>query len=173
MAAGIPIFMSTITIFFLLLSSRTVKSQIPPPINEFCKTADEKVLCTSMVKGAKTWHDAVFNAIQSSLATADQLEKMLPKIEPELIRLPLISRKSTVESCKDNFDSAVDDLKEALDFLEANDKGSLNIHLSAVSVTDCIDSFEQFKTPFPSGIDKVVRQLDMQISVCLAVSQQI
>lgn len=161
---------AAVTILLFLAGSTEARFK---GINEFCRTSDTRLLCTAMVQGAANWHDAVLNAINSALHVADQMDKMIPAVEPTLVELPLISRKSTVESCKDNFDSAVDNLKRALKFLEQNDKGSLNIYLSAVSTTDCVDAFQQFRTPFPAAIGKVAKQLDKQISVCLAVSQQI
>ncbi|KAK2977475.1 hypothetical protein RJ640_016103 [Escallonia rubra] len=142
-------------------------------INSFCTTADQRLLCTRMVHGATNWHDAVANAINTSLELATTVKSMLPRIGPLLTDLTPESRDSTIQTCAENFDSAVDNLKEALTYLNAGDKGSLNTYLSSVTISDCMDAFDQFSAPFPDILSKAARILDRQVNNILAVSQQI
>lgn len=142
-------------------------------INPFCRTSDYRRICNIMVRGADNWHDATRNAIQSSLEVATTLQTLTPLLDTALGRVPAKSKDSTTSTCKETFDDTVDNLKQCLKFLDNNDTGSLNIHLSAaVSVTDCQDAFQEFGAALPPRVAKIAEDLSKHVSNCLAVSQQ-
>ncbi|KAL8106340.1 hypothetical protein AgCh_029935 [Apium graveolens] len=39
-------------------------------VNKFCRTSDYKRICNTIVRGAKNWHEATRNAIESSIQVA-------------------------------------------------------------------------------------------------------
>ncbi|KAK1381500.1 Pectinesterase inhibitor-like [Heracleum sosnowskyi] len=142
-------------------------------LNRFCRTSDYKRVCNTMVKDAKNWHDATRNAIQSSLQVATGLQGMSPLLDSALARVSANSKASTTITCKETFDDTVDSLKQCLKFLDNNDTGSLNAHLSAaVHISDCQDAFEEFGASLPPRVSKTAEILSRQVSNCLAVSEQ-
>ena len=165
------VFVATATLL-LLLSAQSTDARFRG-INQFCRTSDHRLLCTAMVNGAQNWHEAVFNAIHSTLAIATRMKRLLPTVGPALTDLPVESRDSTLQACQSNFGDAVDNLMQALTFLEAKDTGSLNSYLSAVSISDCLDGFDMLGASFPSPVAKIARLMNRQVNECLAVSQQI
>lgn len=143
-------------------------------INQFCRTCDYRRLCNTMVHGATNWHDATRNAVEATLKVATMLRNMHPLLDNALNNVPPKSKADVLATCKDNFDSEVDNLKQALVFIENNDAGSLNSYLSAaISITDCTEAFNQFGAAMPPIVAKTSDMLTKQVSNCLAVSQQI
>lgn len=142
-------------------------------INPFCRTSDDKRLCTKMVVGAKDLRQATKNAVKSAIVQASSLEKLLPQVDTALTDLAPDSKESALSTCKDNFDAAVDNLKEALGFIDNNDVGALNSYLSASeSLDDCVDAFNQFGHPVPPDVLHNMDALRNAVSNTLAVSQQ-
>lgn len=142
-------------------------------INPLCKTSDDKLLCTKMVLGAKDIRQATKNAVKYAVIQASILQKLLPQVDTALSGLAPDSKASAVATCKDNFDAAADNLKEALGFIEKNDVGALNSYLSAsLSLDDCVDAFKQFGHPIPPAVVKNMDALTKAVSNTLAVSQQ-
>ncbi|KAK1403286.1 PMEI domain-containing protein [Heracleum sosnowskyi] len=142
----------------------------PGPVNEFCRTADHKELCTRMVRGATNLHDATKNAVESALNIALKLQQMYTMLEPALKNVPPKTKKSVLETCRQNFDNIVDDLKTGLDYIDKNDLPSLNVHLSAVTSSDCSDAFDGALMPRPVA-DRITMMTDAADN-CLAVSEQ-
>lgn len=142
-------------------------------VNQFCRTSDYKRICNTMVKGAKNWHEATRNAIESSIQVATGLQKLTPLLDTALVRVPANSKASTTTTCKETFDDTVDTLNQCLKYLDNNDTGSLNIHLSAaVHISDCQDAFDEFGASLPPRVSKIAANLSKQVSNCLAVSEQ-
>ncbi|KAL1804469.1 hypothetical protein DCAR_0936114 [Daucus carota subsp. sativus] len=153
-------------------SSEAPGSSEGGPVNEFCHTADHKDFCTKMVRGATTLQDATRNVVESTLDIAIELQKMYPLLEPAVKDLPPKTKKSVLDTCRQNFETTVDDLKDCLGFVEKNDKGSLNVHLSAATSSDCSDAFEgsaEMPKPIKDKLDLMYQAADN----CLAVSEQI
>ena len=142
-------------------------------INQFCKTSDYRALCTRMVHGAASLREATANAIHSALGLATQMQSMIHLIEPTLVDLPPQSKDSIIQTCKENFDSSVDNLNQALQYLSAGDSNSMNSYLSAVTTSDCSDGFQQLGALIPDKLAKIVGLLDREVSNCLAVSLQV
>lgn len=141
------------------------------PVNEFCRTADHKELCTRMVRGATNLHDATRNAVESALNIALKLQQMYPMLEPALKNLPPKTKNSVLDTCRQNFDTIVDDLKTGIDYVDKNDLASLNVHLSAVTSSDCSDAFDGSLMPQPVA-DRIT-MMTQAADNCLAVSEQI
>lgn len=142
-------------------------------INPFCRTSDFRRVCNVMVAGATNLHDATKNALQSAHRAGTVLQKTLPEIEQGLEGVDASTKDDTVSTCKDTFDAVVDNVKQALQYFEANDIASVNTYLSAAtSVTDCQDAFKEVGAEFPPNVAKLTKNVDMQISNCLAVTQQ-
>ena len=142
-------------------------------INPFCRTSDYRRICNMMVRGATNWHDASRNAIESGLRAATLLQKLTPQLDQALEGIDPSTKADTVSTCKDTFDSAADNMKQALVFFDTNDVGGLNSYLSAtISISDCQDAFKEAGADLPSSVAKVSNNLAMQVSNCLAVIQQ-
>lgn len=166
-----PLSLVCMGILILCLLGQTTEAK---GINPFCRTSDDKGLCNTMVLGAKNLHQATKKSVQSALTEATALQKLLPLIDQALAGLAPDSKASALSTCRDNFDGAVDSLKEALDFIDKNDMGGLNSYLSAAeNLGDCTDAFEQFGHVLPPDVAKNMDTLTKQVSNCLAVSQQI
>ncbi|KAA8533186.1 hypothetical protein F0562_033281 [Nyssa sinensis] len=118
-------------------------------ISPYCKTADYKLLCNAMVKGAKNLNQATENSIRSTLKVALHLNSMLKTIKPAISFLTPVTRDSIIETCHSNFADFVDELTGALADLKGKDIGSLMTKLSACTMSDCTDSFQQFDARFP------------------------
>lgn len=140
-------------------------------VNEFCRTADHKDLCTRMVRGATNLHDATRNAVDSALNIALKLQQMYPMLEPALNNLPPKTKQSVLDTCRDNFDNIVDDLKKGIEFVDKNDLPSLNVHLSALTSSDCSDAFDGSLMPQP--IADRITMMTQAADNCLAVSEQV
>lgn len=126
-----------------------------------------------MVRGATNWHDATRNAIQSALRAATILQKLTPQLDQALEGVDQATKADTVATCKDTFDGAVDNMKQALVYFDTNDIGGLNTYLSAaVGIDDCTDAMKQAGAAFPPAVTKISNNLAMQVSNCLAVTQQ-
>lgn len=142
-------------------------------INPFCRTSDYRRMCNVMVRGATNWHDATRNAIQSALRASMVLQKLTPQLDQALEGVDPATKAETVSTCKDIFDGAVDNMKQALVYFDTNDMGGLNSYLSAaVGIDDCQDAFKQAGAALPPAVTKISNNLAMQVSNCLAVTQQ-
>ncbi|KAH7835222.1 hypothetical protein Vadar_024069 [Vaccinium darrowii] len=88
-------------------------------INPWCKTSDYKMLCTKMVKGATTQTDALANAVQATLDATTRVSPLLDGLAAQEFNLPNVTKDSVVSTCKDNFGAAVDNLKDALFYIQS------------------------------------------------------
>jgi len=152
----------------LLLAQRT-QSQY---LNEFCKTATHKILCTKMVNGAKTVHDASKNVIENALIAAKKLQSMSNLIGPVLSRLKPVTKDSILSTCVEDFETTVDDLERSLRALEEKDEGTLLTHLSAAYNSDCSDAFEEMGAKLPPLLTSQIDYLAKLVDNCLAVVEQ-
>ncbi|KAA8529607.1 hypothetical protein F0562_034293 [Nyssa sinensis] len=110
----------------------------------FCSTADDKAVCNVMVKGATSVDKATANAIGSTLDVAKHVVSKLNTLNSAVADLSPVTRDAIITTCKSNFEDIVDELTGALQDLKVKDKDSLLVKLSASTVSDCVDSFEQF-----------------------------
>uniref|UniRef100_A0A5B7BM76 Pectinesterase inhibitor domain-containing protein n=1 Tax=Davidia involucrata TaxID=16924 RepID=A0A5B7BM76_DAVIN len=139
-------------------------------INPFCRAADYKLLCNAMVKGATNLDEATENAIRSTLNVAQYLLSSIDLIKSAVADLEPVTRDSLMDTCHSNFEDFVDELTGALEDLKGKDKGSLMTKLSACTLSDCTDSFDQFGALFP--LTKVTNALRRYLSNTAAVVQQ-
>uniref|UniRef100_A0A5B7BSJ5 Pectinesterase inhibitor domain-containing protein n=1 Tax=Davidia involucrata TaxID=16924 RepID=A0A5B7BSJ5_DAVIN len=163
-------FLVTVTLFFVV-NARAGAGLGGGGSSHFCKTADNKELCSAMVKGATTLDQATANAISSSLAVAKHVVSTLDTLKPAVASLLPVTRDSIISTCKSTFEDIVDELTGALKALKAKDKNSVLVKLSASTVTDCADSFDQFGATFP--LAKIADNLKNHVFNCAAVANQI
>nr|GMD24656.1 polygalacturonase At1g48100 [Ipomoea batatas] len=141
-------------------------------INPFCQTATSKRLCTRMVGGASTLHDASANAIKATLKLAKEIESMsVGAVIPAVAKLKGVTKDSILETCHDSFENAVDDLNISLQALDADDHMAVMTRLSAALPSDCGDALKEFGVSFPlqNIVKFYARYLDSALAV---VSQQ-
>ncbi|KAI3502697.1 hypothetical protein L1887_30932 [Cichorium endivia] len=103
--------------------------------NPFCRTAENKSLCTSIINGARTWPSATVNAISVTLKLAtkgrpmfDDLVKKLPDIGSSRI-----SKDTVGQTCKEIYDFAIECLQGALVDLRYGYKDRLATKLLSVT----------------------------------------
>ncbi|KZV52687.1 hypothetical protein F511_21067 [Dorcoceras hygrometricum] len=141
-------------------------------VNPWCRTASHKRLCTQMAKGATTWHGASANAMIATLELAKRIQSMSDRlIRPAIAFLEPQSRESISASCAEDFELAISDLEDSIKALEANDMGTLTVHLSAAYSTDCSDALAEFGVDDP--LAKVSGHYLKMVDNCLAVVRQI
>ncbi|XP_074323702.1 uncharacterized protein LOC141660613 [Apium graveolens] len=142
-------------------------------INPFCRTSDYRRICNIMVGGATNWHDATRNGIQSALRAAMVLQKLTPQLDQALVGVDQASKADAVSTCKEIFDGAVDNMKQALVYFDTDDIGGLNSYLSAaIGIDDCQEAFKQAGAELPPAVTKISNNLSMQVGNCLAITQQ-
>ncbi|CAI9779361.1 unnamed protein product [Fraxinus pennsylvanica] len=170
MAPKISLLFPAMTALLLLVQS--TQSQQPEPVNEFCKTASHKELCTKMVNGSKTMHDASKNAMENTLVAAKKLQSISNLIPPALSSMRATTQESILATCQDNFDNTVYDLETSLESLEKKDQGTLLTYLSAATISDCTDAFEEMGADVPPALSTEMDYVFKLVSNCLAVVQQ-
>ncbi|XP_052187745.1 uncharacterized protein LOC127798311 [Diospyros lotus] len=142
-------------------------------INNWCKTADYRQLCTDMVKAAETQDEALANAVQS---TYDATVRVLPLVDAlgtELTNLQGETKTSVIDTCKSSFDDALDNLKEALTYMAAKDMHTAidRIQTAEGHYYDCSDAIKQMGGNAES-LSKASKVLYKYGSNCMAVATQ-
>ncbi|CAA2960228.1 pectinesterase inhibitor-like [Olea europaea subsp. europaea] len=156
----------------LHLLAQSTQAQQPEPVNDFCKAATHKELCTKMVNGSKTMHDASKNAMENTLVAALKLQSMSDLIPPALSSMRATTQESILATCQDNFDNTIYDLELGLESLEKKDQRTLLMHLSAATMSDCTDAFAEMGADVPSALSTEMDYVFKLVSNCLAVVQQ-
>lgn len=112
-----------------------------------------------MVKGATSHHDAIKNAIESTMVVAKQLRGMVPTIEPAIANLQPIARESVMKVCVERYDGVIDLLNMSLEALEAGDIPMLNSDLSGIAADYCEEAMEEDNVGMDLPIHKYSQQL--------------
>ena len=138
----------------------------------FCDTADDKVLCTQLVGGAKSWGEAMtkaLNGVQQQAAAgksvADVVAAKIPgEVKPQ-------TKESIVSTCHWAYDNVMDNIKESIGFVKDDTTSALRTHLSAISYSDCTMGIEEFGLTVPEAtqFEGEVRKL---ASTLLAVAEK-
>lgn len=133
----------------------------------------EKNLCTNLVKGAKTWNEALTNVVHTIM---DEAKKSKPLIEGLPQHLPptllAISKDSIVKTCNEAYENVLDNLNKVLENLRTGDPmGSIDVELSATldAFGDCTDGLNEFGVDDPS-IDKARDVIQKYSSISLAIT---
>ncbi|KAL2519582.1 PMEI domain-containing protein [Abeliophyllum distichum] len=131
----------------VVLFAATANSQA----TDHCAVAADKALCVALVKGAKTWPEAMTNALQATLQKANVAKsvvdgipkKLSPSLEPQ-------SKESIKKTCLDAYQSIIDNSKECLGYVKSGDPfSSLKTYLSSIGYTDCVDGLNDFGESLP------------------------
>ncbi|KAL5759875.1 hypothetical protein ACOSQ2_018713 [Xanthoceras sorbifolium] len=130
---------------------------------DLCKGSDFKDRCRSDIKGATDPTKATELAIKAMLMETTRVREAAKKI----------GKSQELDVCHEQIDDVFYNLNGALEFLQNQDKGSLNIYLSAV-LTDfmtCDDAYEEIgeKSPFA----KIAQTAKEMASNCLELASQI
>ncbi|CAA3006997.1 pectinesterase inhibitor-like [Olea europaea subsp. europaea] len=140
-------------------------------VSPFCRTARRRrALCNTMINGATNWHDAIGNAINSTVSVAKELQSRNELIAPAVANLSPAAKKSLQGTCKESFQTVIDMLEEGQVALAAGDIAKLQIKLSAALDTECDDELSNFGATFP--LANLSKQLTKKVSVCLAITAQ-
>ncbi|XP_038891721.1 uncharacterized protein LOC120081119 [Benincasa hispida] len=115
---------------------------------DICGEAGYVPLCRSVVKGVSDPAVAIVKAIEHLLFETKRAKAASVKMV----------NKQAINVCNQNYDSAIDDLEKALEYLKSNDKASLRVMLSGalsfyVSCTDAVMEVTGF------GVVKMVSEI--------------
>ncbi|KAL2543238.1 Pectinesterase inhibitor-like [Abeliophyllum distichum] len=138
--------------------------------SRFCKTAQDKDLCKTMISGVTNWHDAIGEAIKVTLSLAEELKSQNDLIIPAFVNLQPGKRDSIQKTCKESFETVFDMLKEAQTALTAGDNGTLQTKLSAALEAECVDALSNAGATF--SLANKAKELDTKVSICLAIMAQ-
>ncbi|KAL3819261.1 hypothetical protein ACJIZ3_005166 [Penstemon smallii] len=139
-------------------------------VNSWCRTADYRLLCTSMVAGAATQQDASVNAMKTTLDLVRRVQTFVPRLKPAISHLEPQSQESIMETCNEDFEGKIDDIETSIKAMQSKDIGTVSTRLSAAYHSDCVDALAEFGVDCP--FSKFVQTLQRQVSNCLAVVQQ-
>ncbi|KAL3819262.1 hypothetical protein ACJIZ3_005167 [Penstemon smallii] len=143
---------NTISFSVALLATAIVLSSAAP-INPFCKSAVDKVLCTQLVNNANNWPAAMTNALNAVLQKAkaakpiaDTIGSKLPsQLQPQL-------KKSIGATCHEMYGTIIYNLEQCLGFVKKDTGSSLKTCLSAISFSECVDEMEEFEVDLPEVV---------------------
>ncbi|CAI9785147.1 unnamed protein product [Fraxinus pennsylvanica] len=118
----------------VVLFVATANSQATNP----CSVADDKALCVALVKGAKTWPEAMTNALEATLQKANVAKTVaygIPKKLSSTLRPQ--SKESIEQTCKDAYQNIIDNSKECLGYVKNGDP------------MNCVDVLNEFGESLP------------------------
>lgn len=119
-------------------------------INQFCKTATHKRLCTKMVNGATNLHDASVNAIKVAIYVANKIKTLTPAVVQATSDFDANLKTQLVDLCGESFSDTIEDLTLSLELLNQGDLGGVGTRLSAAFDSECIDSLKEQGVTVPS-----------------------
>ncbi|CAA3020319.1 pectinesterase inhibitor-like [Olea europaea subsp. europaea] len=131
----------------VVLFAATTNSQA----TNHCTVADDKALCIALIKGAKTWPEAMTNALEATLQKANVAKTVVDGIPKKLSStLTPQSKESIEQTCKDAYQNIIDNSKECLGYVKNGDPmSSLKTYLSTIGYTDCVDGLNEFGESLP------------------------
>ncbi|KAL8052645.1 hypothetical protein ABFX02_05G018600 [Erythranthe guttata] len=161
------------TTFILLSTTATahaVESRKAGNFSPFCRTAHPtRALCTQMVNGAKTWPQAMTNAI---LATAVKAKAAVPMAAGVAKRLPVSlfpeSRVSIGSTCTEAIDNIIFDLGKCVEFVKNDPTSALKTYLSSITFFDCRNALEEFEVSLPE-VSRFDQEMTKLAGVLLSV----
>lgn len=155
--------MTVLGTIFLLLAATSSQSTaaLSLSLDDPCSVADFPALCRGTIKGQTNVNAATDVAIRELMKRTRQAKEIAEKE---------LKREGGVATCLSNFNSAFDNLDEALKNIKENDGFSLNINLSA-ALTDydtCSDAMKE--TREVNVVYKSAGVLYKMADNCLALS---
>ncbi|KAL3647457.1 hypothetical protein CASFOL_008425 [Castilleja foliolosa] len=135
---------------FLLLSAATAHN-VSPFCTNVTTTPDDKHICTQLVCNAKTWPEAMTNAIKGVIEIANTAK---PKVvDCVAANLPSIIESKAKEAitlgCLVSFETYVHNLEKCIEFVKSDPNSSLETYLSGSTFFDCKDGLDEFQLSFP------------------------
>ncbi|CAL5338289.1 unnamed protein product [Camellia sinensis] len=167
MAPSFSLLFVVVTLFFASGAEAKFKG-----INSWCRTSDYKLLCTRMVNGAATQEAAIANAVQATLQATTRLRPQLDLLGEALSNLPGLTKDSVITTCRESFENAEDNLKEALDYLKASDRYTVvdRIQTAESSFLDCVTAIKEMGGA--TSLGKTSKILYRYSSNCMAAATQ-
>ncbi|KAK4423854.1 hypothetical protein Salat_1968300 [Sesamum alatum] len=139
------------SLFILLLLSTAASAAAP--VSPFCGTADpgiSQTMCTQMVGCAKTWPEAMTNAIN---AAAEKAKGGIPiahgvgkKLPPGL--LPQ-SKESIVLTCQEAYDWILSLFDDCRELVKDDPTLGLKRRISSMTFSDCTGVLSEFNVSVP------------------------
>lgn len=159
-----------LAIVTLLLASQNADAQIP--VNQFCKTATYKILCSRMVHGATNLQDASDRAIKVAVHLANKIQSLIPQVIQAASQLEPTMKSQIVDTCKESFENTVEDLNLSLQLLQQGDMGGVGTRLSAAFDSDCLDALKEQGVAIPSLLRVKYSKFERVMDNALAVAFQ-
>ncbi|XP_027152625.1 uncharacterized protein LOC113752757 [Coffea eugenioides] len=159
----------SLAIVTLLLASQNADALIP--VNQFCKTATYKILCTRMVHGATNLQDASASAIKVAIHVANKIRALTPVVVQAASDLDPTMKSQIVDTCKESFENTIEDLNLSLDLLRQGDMGGVGTRLSAAFDSDCLDALKEQGVAVPSLV-RIYSRFEKVMDNSLAVAFQ-
>ncbi|KAL3511319.1 hypothetical protein ACH5RR_030720 [Cinchona calisaya] len=161
------------TMILILASNGKAKATLDSSFCAQTNAGEERVLCNTLVNGATTWNAALSNVIDGALKQVKPIKPIIDDLGKNLpSSLRQVSKDSIVETCKESYESVVDEFNGALGNIKTGDKfGSINTQLSAAlsSLTECVDALGEFGVD-AGELKKFQSILEKYASLSLAVS---
>ncbi|KAK4423855.1 hypothetical protein Salat_1968400 [Sesamum alatum] len=115
-------------------------------VNPFCSTAKDKVLCTQMVKNARTWEQAMTNALNAALVRAKAGKKRVDSIPSKLpADLEPHTKESIHQTCQEAYETIIDNISKSIGFVKYDPTSALDTYLWSTTFSDCIDGLDEFE----------------------------
>ncbi|EPS61023.1 hypothetical protein M569_13777 [Genlisea aurea] len=116
----------------------------------FCESAGDRNLCEELTRSATTWAEAMTNGLQIALAKVESGKSIADGVESKLpADMTQQTKQSLVRTCEEDYETAIYNLNQCLGFVDRDPNSSLNVYLSAVSLSDCIDGLNEFQVSLP------------------------
>ncbi|KZV17813.1 pectinesterase inhibitor-like [Dorcoceras hygrometricum] len=153
----------------LIATTLFIPSATSTAVNPFCRTADDKTFCTSLAKGAKTWEEAMTNALKSALQTAKAAKSITDLVGSKLPSGFLPQTKESIDStCQETYESLIDNIQSCMGFVKKDPYSSLRVYLSATSFSDCKDGLDEFGVS-SRDVDHFTAEIQKLSSTLLAI----
>lgn len=166
--------MKTAVCFSLaILAAAFIASASASAGGSFCDTADDKVLCAQLIGGAKTWDEAMTNALNGVLKKAAGGKSVADVVAVKLpAALKPITKESIVSSCHETYDFIMDHLKDCIGFVKDDPTSALRYYLSDISYSECLEGLTQFGLPDVAEATQYTQEIAKLDSVLLAVAEK-
>ncbi|KAG7018024.1 hypothetical protein SDJN02_19890, partial [Cucurbita argyrosperma subsp. argyrosperma] len=154
--------------------SASSSSTEPTELVQICDVTSNPKLCESSI--SSSIHGSTVNPV-SALKTEIQLS--IKEVEDAIAVLKKLDKESGLtnaedscyDTCLENFDMAIDDLRTATEAIDVNDVGRMESALTAVltDLVTCDDTFLEMGVDSP--LDDLSIKMNKYASNCLAISK--
>ncbi|XP_022983975.1 uncharacterized protein LOC111482436 [Cucurbita maxima] len=155
-------------------SSKSGSSREPIELVQICDVTSNPKLCQSSI--SSSIHESTVNPV-SALKT--EIEQSIKEVENAIAVLKKLDKESgstkaedsCYDTCLENFDMAIEDLRTATEAIDVNDVGRMESALTAVltDLVTCDDTFVEMGVDSP--LDHLSIKMNKYASNCLAISK--